>query len=209
MLKAAYVLFNPAKLDDVPMLLERHSGRERDLLLRVCGKYAVGFDDWRELLLRLHRSVGDKAVDLPELEARLEQQRGREQALIEDLCKQWLEEARAEAEASPPPEGPPEPVAWAELRLVLQRESPGAPLGIRHDRMVLEQQRRLLVREVVPGSPASRAGVCPGDIVERIGEADAAEVALRARTAAAEPDGAAALTVELTLRRPPSSGAVG
>jgi hypothetical protein len=205
LLQAVYVFFNPAKLGDVCALLERNRGRERSLFIRICNKYAMVHDDWCDLLLCLHRHCQRGDDELPDLEACLEQHRGDELAFIDNLCAKWL----GNAEAMPQEESVQrvadvDTQAWPKLHLTLQRKSARAPLGIRHDRLALDQKGQLIVCELLPNSPAALAGVCPGDVIEHIGGTDAAEVALRNRGRATESDTDASLEVELVLRRPPS-----
>jgi len=200
LLQAVYVLFNPAKLGDVCALLERHRGRECSLFIRICNKYAMARDDWWDLLLCLHRHCKRAEDELPNLEASLGQQRGDESTFLENLCEKWL----GDAEESVQRPAEVDTKTWPKLHLTLRRKSSGAPLGIRHDRLALDQKGQLIVCDLVPDSPAAMAGVCPGDVIEHIGGTDAAEVALRNRGRAAESGTAASLEVELVLRRPPS-----
>jgi len=204
LLQAVYVLFNPAKLGDVCALLERNQGRERTLFNRICNKYAMVHDDWRDLLLCLHRHCKRAEDELTDLEFCLEQHRGDELAFLDNLCEKWLGDAETEPQENMHKVADVDTKAWPKLHLTLRRESPGAPLGIRHDRCALDQKGQLIVCELVPNSPAALAGVCPGDVIEHIGGTAAAEVALRNRGRATEPDAAASLEVELVLRRPPS-----
>lgn len=40
-----YEKYNPAKVDDIPLLLERSGGKEDELLKRICEKYGVSDDE--------------------------------------------------------------------------------------------------------------------------------------------------------------------
>lgn len=206
LLNGVYALFNPAKLgDDVAALLTKHAGNEQELFLRVCSKYAVSLDDWRDLLLCLARCGGLPEGEVPELEAQLQSARGGELQLLEGLCRRLLGEAEG-------PRGPggvaaeaerrrelaaAEHLQWPQLRLVLQRESSTSPLGIRSDKLALQQHGLLLVREVVPGMPADLAGLQPGDVLELIG-GEAAASWSRGGSA-----GSSETSLPVTLRRPP------
>merc|ERR1719188_219885 len=83
--------------------------------------------------------------------------------------------------------------------MVLKRETPETPLGIVNDKAALQDRRLLVVRKVVAGSPAAVAGVLAGDVVERLGGEDAAEVALRGRGRATTAD------LDAVVRRSPAS----
>lgn len=210
LLDGVYALFNPAKLGaDLAALMAKHVGHERELFLRVCSKYAVSPDDWRELLLCLACHGGLPDGELPELEAQMQQARGGELALLERLCRKLLDGAESAGGACAAAvehrheNGTAEHLQWPQLRLVLQRDSPTSPLGIRHDKSVLQQRGVLLVREVVSGLPADVAGLKSGDIVELIGDEDAAAVASRSPGSRASRAGSAETALCLTLRRPP------
>ncbi|CAE7243393.1 AGD12 [Symbiodinium sp. CCMP2592] len=58
MVPAAYLFFNPAKLSSVPGLLEKHIGREMELFLQICSKYASQSEDWEDVLQILATAPG-------------------------------------------------------------------------------------------------------------------------------------------------------
>jgi len=93
--------------------------------------------------------------------------------------------------------------SWKQLVVPMLQWEQGSPLGILHDRAALQERHLLLVRNIVPESPAAVAGLCRGDIVERIGTADGADVALRRvdLVDAGQEHG----QLLLTLRRPPAA----
>eukprot|EP00927_Polykrikos_kofoidii_P014473 TRINITY_DN16334_c0_g1_i2.p1 TRINITY_DN16334_c0_g1~~TRINITY_DN16334_c0_g1_i2.p1 ORF type:complete len:583 (+),score=158.63 TRINITY_DN16334_c0_g1_i2:54-1751(+) len=52
LLGSVYALLNPAKLEDVKSMAQKHRGNtaERALLFRICNKYALNVEDWCEVL---------------------------------------------------------------------------------------------------------------------------------------------------------------
>eukprot|EP00439_Symbiodinium_sp_Y106_P000713 s2023_g1.t1 len=61
MVPAAYLFFNPAKLSSVAGLLEKHIGREKELFLQICSKYASQSEDWEDVLQILAMAQGAAA----------------------------------------------------------------------------------------------------------------------------------------------------
>jgi len=91
-------------------------------------------------------------------------------------------------------------LSWPQTIATLQITDAAAPIGLRHNKVALREHNILLITDVLPETPAADAGLCGGDVVEKIGSLDAAPFLLGGGKmgAAAEGDG----TLALTLRRP-------
>lgn len=190
---AAYALFNPMKLNDADSLLAKNKGTEKDLLFRICQKYALTFEDWRDFIQLLQEHCGDDAISADmtaKAAARLGDCRvGEESLLLEALCSCLVGDGSCSEEH----------LLWNKLELKLQRTDASSPLGLLHDRSALQERSALVVRDLVPDSPAALAGVQVGDIVERIGSRAAVEVVLQKLDIVDDDDG----KLLLIVRRPP------
>lgn len=186
LLGEVYYMFNPLKLEDVSTLLSKNMGHERFVFLRVCRKYSLCPEDWKEIIECVNRcgvhAGGEDAVAAATgvKDMRL----GKELEFLDSLCQLVVESVPPIMEVAQ---------ASRRVTVTVSREDPFAPLGILHDRNTLRDQSVLLVRDVVPRSPADISGVRAGDVIERFGDDDAAE-ALRGRTTDVQ-------ELVLTLRR--------
>ncbi|CAE7315013.1 AGD5 [Symbiodinium natans] len=136
---ASYLLFNPAKLSTSSSLLEKHRGREKELFLQICSKYASQPEDWEDVLQLLAMAPGSdrNAAMISKARAKLSQcQQGEELQLLEALCRHLAQGPSMVAEGSSEDGVAWTPYAWPQL--VLQLDYSGGTLGLLHDRAALQ-----------------------------------------------------------------------
>lgn len=215
LLADVYLLFNPAKIDNIAALLAKEPSRK--LFLRVCAKYAQTADDWHDIfrIFSEHAHGNEKATKVVAVaEGRLERLKlGEELALLDKVCRFLIDEAsfqngsqqlenlvdQDEVAAT----SGDHHLSWEQHVVTLRIASLSEPLGLRHDRALLQQRQLLVVTEVLLQTSAHIAGLQLGDVIESIGGSDAAKLlAGGGKLAAAAREGC----LQMTLRRPPDQG---
>lgn len=220
-LLGVYGLFNPSKLLDVHRLLANHKGSELKLFTRICAKYATDPEDWFDILHCLARLCNSPADLTREAEASLSGQDGQEVRVLENFCRRLLDQdvepmtanasaqlpCKASVECYTSDDSPGCLVAgyrdWPQLNVELKRLDTAAPLGIVHDRPVLQHSGVLLVRRVLADSPAGTSGLRVGDVIESIGGEDASTAVASLRPSAVQRNAAQdSVNLLLSVRRP-------